>query len=399
MTVNLPINNIFHRKPDITGGKMKSANLVKSVILSRHGIRSPKQSDTALRQWSTRAWPTWPGNQGDLTERGKELIKAQWAAMKPFLAGNGLIPASGLPQPGEFALIADEDQRTRVSAAAMSDGLFPGCHIRPEYGSPYDLLFHPDSSMYRAMDRQKVLAEVQALLDPLDSDPVISHALNLLQDITKCCRPSLCGALGGTASCTLKGLPNRMSIDPRKPRLDIAGKWHIASSLAEIMLLEFAQWPEKKAGWGDVDETVLSQIIPMHNAVFNATHRALSLAKAGGTHMLRYIHETLLSEKSPLLTILVGHDTNIAYVSGLLDIHWIVPELGMDPVIPGSFMTFELWQETATEKEIRIGFHVPSLAFLRSSPASLTRPVAIPVDKAVYAPDTFEKRVGNMAGS
>lgn len=58
---------------------MKSANLVKTVILSRHGIRSPKESDAVLRQWSTRAWPTWPGNQGDLTERGKELVKAQWA--------------------------------------------------------------------------------------------------------------------------------------------------------------------------------------------------------------------------------------------------------------------------------------------------------------------------------
>lgn len=378
---------------------MKSANLVKSVILSRHGIRSPKESDAALRQWSTRAWPTWPGNQGDLTERGKELIRAQWAGMKPFLASNGLIPAGGLPKSGEYALIADEDQRTRMSAIAMFEGLFPGCHIRPQYGSRYDLLFHPDSSMYRTMDRQKALAEVQALLDPLDIDPAIGNALTILQDITKCCRSSLCGALGGTTSCTLQGLPNRMSIDPRKPKLDIAGKWHIASTLAEIMLLEFAQWPEKSAGWGEVDETVLRQIIPVHNAVFNATHRAHLLAKAGGTHMLEYIHETLLSDKSPSLTILVGHDTNIAYVSGLLDIHWTDPELGIDPVIPGSFMTFELWQTAETGREIRAGFHAPSLAFLRTSPASLTRPVSIPVDKAVYEPDTFEGLIKNVTAS
>ena len=372
---------------------MKSANLVKTVILSRHGIRSPKESDAVLRQWSTRAWPTWPGNQGDLTERGKELVKAQWAAMRPFLVENGLIPASGLHQARDYALIADEDQRTRMTAIAMFEGLFPACHIRPQYGSRYDLLFHPDSSLYRTMDRQKALAEVQVLLDCLDSDPVIGNALTILQDITKCCRPSLCGALGGTTSCTLQGLPNRMSIDPRKPKLDIAGKWQVASTLAEIMLLEFAQWPDRKAGWGEVDEMVLRQIIPLHSAVFNATHRAHSLAKAGGTHMLEYIRETLLSEKSPPLTILVGHDTNIAYVSGLLDIHWTDPELGCDPIIPGSFITFELWQKTESVREIRIGFHVPSLEFLRTSPASLTRAVSIPVDKAVYEPDTFQKVV------
>lgn len=103
---------------------MKSANLVKTVILSRHGIRSPKESDAVLRQWSTRAWPTWPGNQGDLTERGKELVKAQWAAMRPFLVENGLIPASGLHQARDYALIADEDQRTRMTAIAMFEGPF-----------------------------------------------------------------------------------------------------------------------------------------------------------------------------------------------------------------------------------------------------------------------------------
>lgn len=380
---------------DIGEGKIKSGKLIRSVILGRHGIRSPKQSDATLRQWSTKPWPVWPGNPGDLTERGKALIEAQWAAMKPVLVENGLIPAGGLPQAVDYALIADEDQRTRMSAIAIFEGLFPGCHIRPQYGSRYNLLFHPDSVMYRTMDRQKALAEVQAQLDPLETDPVIDNALNLLQDITNCCRPSLCGELGGTDFCTLRGLPNRMSIDPRKPKLDIAGKWQVASTLAEIMLLEFAQWPEKKAGWATVDETVLRQIIPVHNAVFNATHRASSLARAGGTHMLKYIHDTLVSEKSPRLTILVGHDTNIAYVSSLLGLHWNLPESGIDPVIPGSFLSFELWRKTGNESEIRICFYIPSWHFLRTSPISPAQPVSAPVDKGVYATDTFSKLVDN----
>ena len=80
----------------------------------------------------------------------------------------------------------------------------------------------------------------------------------------------------------------------------------------------------------------------------------------------------------------------------MLDIHWTDPELGCDPIIPGSFMTFELWQKTESVREIRIGFHAPSLEFLRTSPASLTRPVSIPVDKAIYEPDTFRKMVENV---
>ena len=107
MSVNVPSDNTFVHMPSIGGGKKKSGKPIRSVFLVRHGIRSPKESVAALRQWSTRAWPTWPGNQGDLTERGKELIQAQWAALKPFLVGNGLIPENGLPKAGEYALIVD----------------------------------------------------------------------------------------------------------------------------------------------------------------------------------------------------------------------------------------------------------------------------------------------------
>ena len=379
--------------PDSTGRRDR---LVRSVVLARHGIRSPRQSDATLKQWSTRKWPVWPGNPGELTERGKALIRAQWSAMRPFFVENGLIPDEGFPVAGEYALIADEDQRTRQTAIALFDGLAPGCHVKPVYGSRYDLLFHPDSAIYRAMDRQKALAEVQALLDPLTTNPEIGRAIDLLQDLTGCCRPAVCGEPDGTGACPLQGLPNRMRIDPHVPKLDMTGKWHIASTLAEIMLLEFAQWPERKAGWGRVDEPVLRQLVPVHHAVFNATHRALSLAKGGGSHMLKYIRDTLLSETSPALSLLVGHDTNIAYVGGLLDIHWSDPVPGTDPVIPGSFLMFGLWLKANGKKEIRIHFYAPSLKSLRSLPVAVTQPVNMPVDKAVYEPDTFSKRVDRV---
>lgn len=383
----------------LTDMNKPNGKLLRTVILSRHGIRSPKESITTLEKWTRKHWPEWSGNPGDLSERGKELITAQWASLKPFYVRHGLMPEFGCPPVNDYSVVADEDQRTRQTAIAIFDGLLPRCHIRPKYGVQYDLLFHPDPANYRVMDRQKALAEVQAMIDHVAEDPAVDEAMDLLQDITECCRLSFCGELGGVDTCTLKNLPSHMQIDPRKPKLDISGKWFTASTLAEVMLLEYAQWPERDAGWGSVDKNVLQKLILIHNGVFNATHRAPLLAKAGGTHMLKYICETLLDENAPKLTVLAGHDTNIAYVSGLLGLHWAIPEQGKDSVIPGSFLSVELWKNIRNEKEIRIDFSSPTFDSLHTSSITKAIPIRVPVEQGIYRADDFLKKVEDITGS
>lgn len=66
--------------------------LVKIVVLSRHGVRSPTQNRTTLDQWSNKTWPRWPVRYGYLTERGHELVTAQWKAIRPVLTEQGLLP-------------------------------------------------------------------------------------------------------------------------------------------------------------------------------------------------------------------------------------------------------------------------------------------------------------------
>ena len=372
--------------------------LIRTVIFSRHGVRSPIQTVAALKPWANRPWPIWPVKAGELTHRGKALIKAQWTALKPDLVKNGLVPENGCPAPDQYSLVADEDQRTRETAVAIFEGLAPGCEIRPQYGTRYDPLFHPDIVSYREMDHQKALEEVQERLAILENDPAITAALNRLQDITGCCGKRLSQRETGKNHATLQELPTRIKIDAKKPKLDISGKWPVASSIAEIMLLEYAQWPDRNAGWGKVDETVLQQIVPLHDSVFDATHRAPLLARAGGKYLVKNIHDTLLSEQSPPLSILVGHDTDIAYVGGLLDISWSVPEQGRNPIPPGSFMSFELWQKTDGEREIRVYFNAPSFASLHSAPAPVVIPTKVPVDKSVYTPENFSRLVETVTG-
>ena len=232
--------------------------LVKIVVLSRHGVRSPTQNRTTLDQWSNKTWPRWPVRYGYLTERGHELVTAQWKAIRPVLTEQGLLPENACPASASYTLIADRDQRTRETAIAIFDGLAPGCDVRPQWGEQYDSLFHPSRSDLAALNTEKVLSVLKGRIEKLNADPDAIAALNRIQDITDCCGQALCARTTHENSCTLTELPNRTSLDQRKNKPEIGGKWAIASSIAEIMLLEYGQWPEKNAGWGQVDESFRS---------------------------------------------------------------------------------------------------------------------------------------------
>ena len=363
--------------------------LIRSVILSRHGIRSPTQSPEKLAAWADKPWPIWPVAPGELTQRGYELVLAQWRALRPELSKYALLPENGCPAPGHYSLIADKDQRTVRTAMAISEGLFPNCDIVPEQGSLYNRLFHPDTAAYKHLDRQAALEEVHDRLQPLENDPGIRSALERIQEITGCCSvPSL-----QKQNLPLEKLATMISINTANARFAITGKWPIASTLAEIMLLEYGQWPDKKAGWGQVDRTVLQEIVPLHDRIFDAIHRAPALAKAGNSELLRHIRNTLLSDTSPALTILVGHDTNIAGIGGLLDIGWNLPEQGPNSIFPGSFIHFGLWQKDDGSREVRIDYHAPTYRTLHTEPAPVVIPEHVNTSKPAYTPEAFSQAV------
>ena len=138
------------------------AKLLKMVVLSRHGVRSPTQSSETLESWSRKDWPEWPVKRGELTPRGAKLVTAMWEQEAAFLREAGLLPSKGCPEAGTIAVRADRDQRTRVTGEAVLEGLAPGCGFKPivnETDHP-DPLFHPLEAGYCALDPSVVRKEI-----------------------------------------------------------------------------------------------------------------------------------------------------------------------------------------------------------------------------------------------
>ena len=65
------------------------AKLLKMVVLSRHGVRSPTQSSETLGSWSRKDWPEWPVKRGELTPRGAKQVNAMWEQQAAFLREAG----------------------------------------------------------------------------------------------------------------------------------------------------------------------------------------------------------------------------------------------------------------------------------------------------------------------
>ena len=52
----------------------ESGTLIRLVVVSRHGVRSPIPTASELHNWSAAPWPLWPVAPGELTPRGKQLV-------------------------------------------------------------------------------------------------------------------------------------------------------------------------------------------------------------------------------------------------------------------------------------------------------------------------------------
>jgi 4-phytase / acid phosphatase len=81
---------------------------------------------------------------------------------------------------------------------------------------------------------------------------------------------------------------------------------------------------------------------------------------------------------------LVGHDTNLATVAGVLGLNWIV-DGRRDDTPPGSALLFELWRSSANGKlYLRIEFTAQTLDQMRDAkPLSVGQP---PITVPVFVP-------------
>lgn len=329
------------------------------VLMSRHGIRSPNSTSPPLADLTADPWPVWPVPPGFLTPRGREAATKLGAFYRATFSARGLLPQRGCPQRGEVYVWSDVEERTRLTAQAMLDGMFPGCGLRPQHLADLeadDPLFHPVDAGVCKIDPQAatsvVMGRIGGSFAPMMS--AYSAQFATLQAALQCCAPKLCRAQGQNPRCTLAELAPVMS--PASGKL--TGPTAIASTVAEVFLLEYADgMPAQQVAWGRLRPEALRDVLRLHTLQFDLMERTPYLAGRGGSNLVAQVLATLRSAatgkavagtKAPAgskVVLMVGHDTNIANIGGLLDLDWALDGYQANQTPPGGAIGFELLRD------------------------------------------------------
>nr|WP_031338292.1 histidine-type phosphatase [Xanthomonas maliensis] len=339
----------------VTDAAAANAQLRLTIVLVRHGIRAPTQPGSELDRYSAQPWPQWPVAAGQLTPHGRAGMQALGARYRALLAPPLGLPAGGCAGTDQIVTIADSTARNHASAQALLQGMAPACALH------YQAL--PEGERNALFDGGKAPAP------PVQLDAGTRARLAQLQAVLSGCQHGRCAAPP----------PATLLYDPatRDGSPAAASTLKLAGGLAENLMLEHVEgFDAAQRGWGRVDRAAVAHLIALHNASFAQSKRPLPVASAAASNLLAHLLATVqaavgqapsvaaLAPPSTRLLLLVGHDTNLATLGGLMGVQWHRSD-HPDDYPPGGALVLDVFERDGMPL-LRVRTLMPSLAALRS---------------------------------
>ncbi|MFS2108474.1 histidine-type phosphatase [Sphingomonas sp. Sphisp140] len=328
------------------------------VLLMRHGVRPPTKAPPMPAGMAADPWPSWPVAPGWLTPHGAEAVGRLGGWDGARLRRLGVLPATGCPAKGAVTVVADSDQRTIATADAWLAALAPGCAI-PSRHRPQgedDPIFSGDGSV----DPVIANAELAAAIGPGGIAAVEARFHPLLTRLDKI----FCGV--ATSGCGVSASPSRIlpAGAGRRPKLE--GGLDRASTAAQILLLEYGEGkPMAEVGWGRATAGDVAALSAFHALEFRLLARPPHVAAAHLAGIAPILVEGLTGGAA--VTLVSGHDTNVANLGGLLDMHWQVPGIAADDPAPGGAIVLERLRDAKGALYVRALYRSQTLGQIRSA--------------------------------
>jgi 4-phytase/acid phosphatase len=371
-----------------------------AVIVSRHGVRSPTGKTDQLNRYSAQPWPAWSVPPGYLTEHGAKLMTLFGAYDREFYVDKGLLSAEGCADASRISILADSDERTRETGKALAAGLMPNCSVEVRAlaeGTP-DPLFHPLEAGIGHPDKQLATAAVSGRIGANPGGLIEAYRpqLQAMEDVlSDSNRGASKNAADSSTKASLFDIPSSIAPGKGDHLVELHSPLLTASTMAEDLLLEYTEGMAQ-VGWGRVSSTNLRELLQLHTAGSDIEHRTSYIARAQSSNMLSHILDSMqqaiaqkpvagaLGKPADRLLILVGHDTNLASISGTLGLSWLV-DGRRDDTPPGGALVFEVWQKRGTsDYSVRTYYTAQTLDQMRNAtPLTLATP---PERAVVFVP-------------
>ena len=346
--------------------------LDKVVQVSRHGVRPPTESNEKLLTSVTqRQWPIWLVPLGNLTGHGYTGAVEMGRYRGQVLRTAGLIP-KGCPDASQLLVHASPLQRTKATAQALLDGMFPGCGFQPTYvAGKQDALFQANEMPFAALDPDKAKAGIFKALGGS-----IEAAQARYKPYEEKLREVAC--LPG-ADCPYGKQPWVLE-ENAKGRFSIKGL-SAGANMGEVFRLEYSQGlPLDKVAFGNARTPAeVSSLMVLTKAKYDFLNDIPYIASRGASELMNQISLELKQGTSfakkdapgtppdvPLM-LLVAHDTNISYLRTMLGFGWKLGDYLENNIPPVGTLQFERYREVKTgEYFLRIAFEAQSMDQIRN---------------------------------
>lgn len=350
------------------------------VLLYRHGLRAPLDEENGAKAYADQPWPAWSTPPSLLTPHGREAMRQLGLYDRAWLMNLGLLSANGCPDRHELDLWVNTEARTISSGEELAEGLAPGCQLTVGRLAPgqRDPLF--DSGAARP---ELDAAAAVRVIDTETGGPaaiIAPHraAVRTLETILGCRAP------GRGEPCDLAAEPGSLEASADGHGLKLTGPIEVTSGTAEILLLQYGEgMPLARVGWGRATPQRLAEVSRLHALLFDVFDRSSVMAQRTAAAMAPHIAALLAADSGPRVSILVGHDNNIAALASLLGAHFQIPGYGLDdPPLGGALGFMVLRDARSHARFVRVFYQAQSLDQLRTlAPLSLDHPPAVEVLK------------------
>ncbi|EJY9610744.1 bifunctional glucose-1-phosphatase/inositol phosphatase [Escherichia coli] len=322
--------------------------LQQVLMMSRHNLRAPLANNGSVLEQSTpNKWPEWDVPGGQLTTKGGVLEVYMGHYMREWLAEQGMVKSGECPPPDTVYAYANSLQRTVATAQFFITGAFPGCDIpvhHQEKMGTMDPTFNPVITDDSAAFSEQAVAAMEKELSKLqltDSYQLLEKIVNY-KDSPACKEKQQCSLVDGKNTFSAK----------YQQEPGVSGPLKVGNSLVDAFTLQYYEgFPMDQVAWGEIKS--------------DQQWKVLSKLKNG-------YQDSLFTDRTsaPKITVLVGHDSNIASLLTALDFkpYQLHDQNERTPI--GGKIVFQRWHDSKANRDLmKIEYVYQSAEQLRNADA------------------------------
>ncbi|QCT89283.1 bifunctional glucose-1-phosphatase/inositol phosphatase [Escherichia sp. E4742] len=344
--------------------------LQQVLLMSRHNLRAPLANNGSVLEQSTpNKWPEWDVPGGQLTTKGGVLEVYMGHYMREWLAEQGIVKTGECPPADTVYAYANSLQRTVATAQFFITGAFPGCDIpvhHQEKMGTMDPTFNPVITDDSAAFSEQAVAAMEKELGKLqltDSYQLLEKIVNY-KDSPACKEKQQCSLVDGKNTFSAK----------YQQEPGVSGPLKVGNSLVDAFTLQYYEgFPMDQVAWGEIKSDqqwkVLSKLKNGYqDSLFTSPEVARNVAKP----LVSYIDKALVTDRAsaPKITVLVGHDSNIASLLTALDFkpYQLHDQNERTPI--GGKIVFQRWHDSKANRDLmKIEYVYQSSEQLRNADA------------------------------